>query len=611
LELQGLIPFAGRARGLAAGLLVLLALGVAAPASAASSGTSAASTVRTTRSVTITTTPARTVDAVTESGNAQAESSGTPVLVTDKTAPPSGYRLDAYQVERIAAAAPITIQELHRHPDLVAYEYTKAAGEWQVSWFTPPGGKKPQRELLQIYVNDATGQVTQAWTGFQVAWTMARGYPGAFGRNVNAWWLWLPLCVIFVAPFVPWRRRPTLLHLDLLVLLGFSISLALFNHGTIGLSVPLVYPFLVYLLVRMLLLAFGRGRPREALRVNIPVAWMVVAIIFLVGFRVGLNVSDSNVIDVGYAGVIGADKIVHGKKLYGDFPTNNPNGDTYGPVNYYAYVPARLVFGWSGLWDSLPAAHAAAILFDLLTLLGLFFLGRRIRGPSTGVVLAYSWAAYPFTLYALSSNSNDSLVSALVVLCLLVITSAPARGVADALAGLTKFAPLALGPLLMRGIGPTWPRKRSLFFYVLAYAVTVVAAFLPVVLNHDITAFYHDSLKYQANRPAPFSVWGLWGGMKSEQRIVQAATIALAILVAFVPRRERTVVEVAALGAAVMIAVQLCLTYWFYLYIPWFFPLVMIALVCAHPSSPLQPAVQAYATGDVKPRGIPILSSAD
>ena len=152
--------------------------------------------------------------------------------------------------------------------------------------------------------------------------------------------------------------------------------------------------------------------------------------IFLVGFRVGLNVTDSNVIDVGYAGVIGADKLVHGQHaVRRTGRSDNANGDTYGPVNYYAYVPFRAIFGWSGTWDDLPAAHAAAIAFDLLTLLGLFLLGRRVRGPTLGIVLAYAWAAYPFTLYALSSNSNDSLVALLVVLALLVITSAPARGV--------------------------------------------------------------------------------------------------------------------------------------------------------------------------------------
>src|SRR5205085_91945 len=144
-------------------------------------------------------------------------------------------------------------------------------------------------------------------------------------------------------------------------------------------------------------------------------------------------------------------------------------GDTYGPVSYYAYIPFRAIFGWSGTWDSLPAAHAAAIAFDLLTLLGLFFLGRRTRGPTVGIVLAYAWAASPFTLWSLSSNTNDTLVGLMVVLALLVIGSAPLRGVAGALAGLTKFAPLALAPLLMRGNAPAWPRKRLLVAYSLAF----------------------------------------------------------------------------------------------------------------------------------------------
>ena len=75
----------------------------------------------------------------------------------------------------------------------------------------------------------------------------------------------------------------------------------------------------------MLLLAFGRGRPREPLRLRGPGArgWPS-RVIFLVGFRVGLNVTDSNVIDVGYAGVIGADKMVHGKQLYGHWPVVTP-----------------------------------------------------------------------------------------------------------------------------------------------------------------------------------------------------------------------------------------------------------------------------------------------
>jgi hypothetical protein len=562
LELQGVSRTSLRVVWLALlGALLALIISISLPASAgAASGLAA---------------PAATTTA----------DPNTPVLVTDETKPPTGYRLTALQARSIAASSPKIVDELHRHPHARVYEYTKGPGRWQVSWF---GAQTNGPELAQVYVDDATGRVTEAWTGFQVAWTMARGYKGAFGRRVNALYVWIPLCVLFVAPFIPWRRRPTLWHLDLLVLLGFSVSMAFFNHGEIGLSVPLAYPFLVYLLARMLLLAFGRVRPREPLRLIVPASWLAVAIVFLVGFRIGLNVTNSNVIDVGYAGVIGADKLLHGHHLYGHWPKDNAFGDTYGPVNYYAYVPFRAIFGWSGLWDDLPAAHAAAIAFDLLTLLGLYFLGRLIRGPTMGTVLAYAWASYPFTIYALSSNSNDTLVAFLMVLALLVIRSAPARGVALGLAGMAKFVPFVLGPLFLRGAGD-WPKRRALVAFCVAVGATIVITMLPVLLDGNLSVFWHDSLRSQIDRVSPFSIWGLWGGLKLEQHLVQGFCVGLAIAVAFVPRR-RGIVEVCALGAAVVIALQLGLTHWFYLYIPWFFPLLIVALVGAHPAPALAEA---------------------
>ncbi len=93
-------------------------------------------------------------------------------------------------------------------------------------------------------------------------------------------------------------------------------------------------------------------------------------------------------------------------------------------------MPFEQTFGWSGLWDDLPAAHAAAIAFDLLAVGLLFLLGRRIGGPTLAVALSYAWVSYPFTLYALESNSNDTLVAVLLLAALLVATSAArARGV--------------------------------------------------------------------------------------------------------------------------------------------------------------------------------------
>jgi uncharacterized membrane protein len=507
-----------------------------------------------------------------------------PTLVTQQHTPPRGFRLTAARVERIAARAPAIQRELRLHRGAIPYEYTRGPGQWQVSWFSSAHSGP---ELAQVYVDDATGKVTEAWTGFQVAWTMARGYPGAFGRISNALYIWLPLCFLFVVPFVRWRglfkrRSWSLLHLDLLVLLAFSISLAFFNHANIGVSVPLVYPFLFYLLVRLLLLAAGRGRPREALEPSVRLKWLVAATVVLFGLRIALNVVDSNVIDVGYAGVIGSHRVLHGQPLYGVWPSDNANGDTYGPVTYYAYAPFTAIFGWSGTWDSLPAAHAAAIAFDLLVLVGLYLVGHKLCRPGLGALLGWAWVSYPFTLFALSSNSNDALVGFLVLATLLAVAFLPARGSLVALAGMTKFAPFGLVPLLARGVGPQWPRKRALVGFVGVCTATVAATLVPVFVQGNFARFWHDTIAYQATRPAPFSIWGLYGGLSIEQHVVQGLAVLLAVAVAFVPRR-RSVIEAAALGAAVLIAIQLGVTYWFYLYIMWFLPLALLALFGAEP----------------------------
>jgi hypothetical protein len=583
-------------------LLALLALAAPAAASAATTsgngindlpGPTAGTAGTATTSVAITT--------VTKTVTTTVAASGGPVLVTNPNTPPSGYKLTANQVLRRASADPRVKAELRRHPKAIPYEYTKGAPTWQVSWFSDT---KPQRELLQVYVDDNTGAVTQAWTGFQVAWTMARGYAGAFGRRVNAWYIWIPLCILFVAPFIPWRRRPSLWHLDLLVLSSFSVSLAFFNHAKIGLSVPLVYPPLIYLMIRLLLLAGGRGIPRRPLRTVVPVPWLAIGAVFLMAFRIGLNILNSNVIDVGYSGVIGADKLIHNVALYGHWPHDNMYGDTYGPVSYFLYVPFRLIFGWGGTWDSLPAAHGAAIFFDLLCVGGLYLLGRRLRGNTLGVVLAYLWAAYPFTLYALNSNTNDSLVAAALVFALLAIRTAPGRGLMAGLAGMTKFAPFALAPLLLRGTEERL-RKRHIVGFGIAFVVACVLTMLPVLLKHDLPAFWRDSIVYQSDRTTPFSIWGLWGGLGWLQSLLQGAVIALALGVAFVPSR-RTVVDVAALGAGVLTALQLTLNYWLYPYIVWFLPMALVALVASHPEREELAAQTSDGADEAEPEQEPV-----
>jgi len=450
------------------------------------------------------------------------------------------------------------------------------------------------REVAQARIDDGLRAVTEAWTGHQVAWSMARGYEGAFGRTLNAPYVWIPLCLLFLAPFIDPRRPLRMLHLDLLVLLAFGFSHYFFNRGEIGVSVPLVYPVLAYLLARLLWVgARRRERPGSLIPV-VPLAWVALAIVFLTAFRVGLNVVDSNVIDVGYAGVIGADRIADGDGLYGPgFADDVEHGDTYGPLTYLAYVPFEQAMPWSGSWDDLPAAHGAAVAFDLLTLAALMLLGLRLRpgraGRELSVALGFAWVSYPYAIFALQTNSNDTLVGLLTVAALLALTldparrglSAAARGAAIGLAAAAKIAPLALAPLFATaGSGSRRSRLGGALLFSAVLAVVLVALFAPFVPDGGLREIYDRTLGYQASRRSPFSVWGQLDGGETYRSIVSGLAVLLALAVALVPR-SKSPAQVAGLGAAVLIAVQLAASHWFYLYVVWFFPLAAVALLMA------------------------------
>jgi hypothetical protein len=442
-------------------------------------------------------------------------------------------------------------------------------GNWEVAYF----GDDEQRAL--VVVDDRSGEVLESWTGYQVAWKMARGYSGAFGHKLNAPYVFLPLCAIFLLGLVDWRRPRRVANLDLLVLLGFGVSHYFFNRGEIGLSVPLAYPVLLYLLGRCLWIGLrGRG---EGLRPVWPVAWMIVAALFLMGFRVGLNVADSGAIDVGYAGVVGADRIAHGEPIYDNFPADISQGDTYGPLNYLAYVPFEAIWPWSGEWDDLPAAHGAAILFDVATFTLLILLGMRIRpgpeGRRLAATLAFGWAAFPYTAYVLESNSNDSLIAALLVAALLLAARPMARGATLAAATWAKFATAVLGPIFL-----TYERRlRSALLFVAGFVLVTVAALLWPAIDPGLGTFYDRTIGSQAGRESPFSVWGQEPSLESIRVALLVGLGALSITFAVVPRRK-SLVQLAALSAALLVLLQLTLQHWFYLYIVWFYPLFLVAL---------------------------------
>jgi hypothetical protein len=199
-----------------------------------------------------------------------------------------------------------------------------------------------------------------------------------------------------------------------------------------------------------------------------------------------------------------------------------------------------------------------------------------------GVALAYAWAAYPYTAFVLESNANDSLVALACVGALLAFTMARRElsgvfsGIAIALGAAAKFVPLALAPLFAR---------RAPLFFAAALVLATAAVVLPFVPDGGLREMYDRTVGYQVSRPSPFSIWGQVDSLDWLQLAIKVGAAGLAVLVAFVPRRAGPR-EIAALGGAVLIALQLTAGHWFYLYVVWFVPFVLVGLFAAQRSLP-------------------------
>jgi Glycosyltransferase family 87 len=476
---------------------------------------------------------------------------------------------------------------------------------WQVSVFSGKAGQTAEGKV------DRRGQVVEAWVGPEVAWPLARG--DGLGGVLNRPLVWLSFSLFFLVGLANLRKPFCLRNLDLLVFLSFSIYLWYFNEGRVFASVAAASIPLLYLIARCAWIGWtNRASPAAP---ALPVWLLVAATVLLVGFRVGLNTEQSGVLDVGYAGVIGADRLAHGETPYGNFPvkdtgrpcgpatedgdigdwvqangrceTANHLGDTYGPVNYHAYLPGLAAFGWSGKWDDLPAVHFTTILFDLLAILGLAAVGFRFGGARLAALLAFAWAANPFTQYLSSSNTNDAIMPVFLIWGFWAASSNLGRGVFAALGAWTKLAALVVIPLWATYPNPRDYRRATVF--AAAFIVTTVLCFWALILGGNpieaFRVFYERTFEMQLDRQSPFSPWD-WGhyhaqgipDLKWLQQILQVALVAAALAVAFVPR-HKSPLQLAALTGALLMGFELVLTHWAALYIAWFFPFLVLAVV--------------------------------
>jgi Glycosyltransferase family 87 len=487
---------------------------------------------------------------------------------TNPNALPPGFTIDPAQAMAIAKRS-AKLQEIHRaHHPLHYSVYAWAKSHYEI-YFTFHG------KLIADQIVSRTGQLGPTYTGGLILGLYARGH---YGQTFDSPWVLVPFTAMFLLALVLLRRGSWLDRLDIAAVLGFGASYALFDHAHLDSAVWLFYVPLAYLLVRMVIRG-ARGRSvTEGLDVRLPTAVLAIGLLALVGGRIAVSLTPANVVDVGTASALGANRILHGQTLY-FFSLGHP--DTYGPLAYLAYVPFVAIS--NGSWHYLLAAREAAIAFDLLTIAGLVWFGVRVRrgraGWRLGMLIAWFWAACPFSVLGMEKSTNDGLVALIVVLVMLTLTSPIKRGIVVGLGAASKFFPAVLLPLV--AIGPGTEERGAVRKVLAGFVIATGASFAIFLPPGGVQEVWSHTIGYQLTRTDIFSIWVLHPALTPIKVALEVGAVILAVAVAFRPRGPRTPAQVAALAAAVIIAVQLPALHWFYLYIVWFLPLVLMAVLGA------------------------------
>jgi hypothetical protein len=413
------------------------------------------------------------------------------------------------------------------------------------------------------------------------------------------------LCALFVlmTAVTPWRR---LRNLDVGAALLLVISVVLFQHRYIGPSLLVAVAGMGYLLVRCAVKALrpsGREPGSTPLLAAITpgveparrVRWLRLLLVALGLVVAMVGVSSPAPVDVIYAVMEGATRLIHGVLPYGHMPPGIIHGDTYPILSYALYAPLALLSPVNTQWDSVDAGLAVAVLAALVAAWAMLRLtagprarrggGRTPEVEEAGLRAALAWLAFPPVLITASTGTTDVVLGAMLALALLLWRRPAASAGLLAVAGWFKLAPVALLPVALAPL-----RGRRLIAPVAAIGlVSLLSLGLVLAVGgvHGPSDMLH-AVAYQFSRGSQQSAWSALG-IEGLQPVGQACVLGLLAGAVVKLRREpdlaRDRARMAALSAAILIGLQLSADYWAFLYLVWVVPLVSGSLL-AQPSAP-------------------------
>ncbi|MGH2886540.1 MAG: glycosyltransferase 87 family protein, partial [Solirubrobacteraceae bacterium] len=276
------------------------------------------------------------------------------------------------------------------------------------------------------------------------------------------------LCLLFVlmAGVAPWRR---LRNLDVAVTLSFLPAVLLFQHRYLSASMLAAAPPMAYLLLRCGVVAFGpesqSGAARPLLTALTPrvdparrVRWLRWLLVALIGVFLMVAVGSPDAVDVLFAAMEGATKLIHGVLPYGHLPPGVIHGDTYPILSYVLYVPLALFAPVNSTWDSVTGGLVLAVIAALIAAGAVFLTvaGRRRPGSrrpteveEAGLRAALAWLAFPPLLITVSTGTTDPALAAMLAIAVLVWRRPVLCSGVLAVAGWFKLAPFVLVPVVL------------------------------------------------------------------------------------------------------------------------------------------------------------------
>jgi hypothetical protein len=509
------------------------------------------------------------------------------------TRPPAGFRINASHALDAASRTGAVDRATRGAPTQVTPRYDEDPRQWVIAY------AQHGRGVAEAQVDGVSGRVLHVWTGVAANFDLARGRDSLFGdTSATSPLVWLAFSIAFLVPFVDPRRLRRRLHLDLGLLTCFSIPVYLWWRRDLETSQLIASALLVLLAARFAQGGLGRGGDAE------PVPYLrtralAVGVVVLAAAHVVLNLTAHSVSDIGFGSLAGGDRFVHGLDVYS---RGGATYDTYGPVVYLVYAPFALLWPLKSLFEANPAgAHAAALVVDLATaglLIGATSALSRENGLRLGLAAGWAWLASPFVVWTVAVNTNDGLVALTTAAAafLLVRGRSPARaGAAMGVAAMTKFAPLALVPLFagfIRG-------RRARMLFLGATAAAALAVLIPLLPDGGPREVWDTTIGYQSGRASPFGPWSYLGGSPAQGAAM--ALVALFVL-GLALARPRSGARLFALAAAALVATELPLGYWFFFYLVWPLPLIVMAWLADDARSAVSSSAMYAAKGSAQAR---------